>query len=88
MTTEGGQERVKGEQIGRALAYAMGDLRDWPKQCAWCGSERLLEDHERQILHCEECARQTSNEVAYQFRRDRARAEVTGQPRVFREVDP
>ena len=71
---------MDGAAIGRALAYASGDMRDWPPRCAFedCGSGDVVPDFFNDALICRDCRRWTSRELAYENQRRRARREVLG----------
>ncbi len=62
--------------MGEALAYLMGDRRDFPPQCGWCESTNLWPNHARQCFHCEDCHKDTTFFVAHIQREERARKHV------------
>jgi len=72
----GGVDENEGERLGRAVAFASGDLRDWPSQCGECASENLLVHPKLDVLECLDCHYQTTQEVVYQLRVERARKEL------------
>lgn len=66
------------EGLAKLLAYAHGDLRDWPVACGWCGSDQLDEKVRDDPDHCRcrGCGRYTSQLVAHEQREERAQAEL------------
>lgn len=67
---------IDGNALGKALAFLRGDLRDWPAQCGWCGSEDIQREPPRDHLRCAACGKLTTREVAEDARYERARREV------------
>jgi hypothetical protein len=63
-------------ELGETLTFLTGDLRDWPARCGWCHSEDLVLDHQRDVLICVTCRRQTTSRVAYEDRVARAKQQV------------
>jgi rRNA maturation endonuclease Nob1 len=71
---------MDGNTIGKALAAATGDLRDWPERCLSCGNEDLVPDTRRDTTWCKPCGTEFSREVLYQDRLDRAYKETGVRP--------
>jgi transcription initiation factor TFIIIB Brf1 subunit/transcription initiation factor TFIIB len=67
---------MDGNAIGKALAAAIGDLRDWPAQCLNCRSERLFQNFERHSRHCDDCGMEITEAVLYDDREQRAEKET------------
>jgi transcription initiation factor TFIIIB Brf1 subunit/transcription initiation factor TFIIB len=67
---------MDGNAIGKALAAAIGDLRDWPTQCLNCRSEHLFQNFERQSRRCDDCGMEISEAVLYDDREQRAEKET------------
>lgn len=69
--------RGVGELVGKALAIARGDLRDWPIRCPSCGSEDLHYKPERDQYWCA-CGQGVTAQIAEEARYRRACVEVWG----------
>jgi len=78
------ESRGLGEALGRALAAAGGDLRDWPAECPRCRSQRLTRDlYGNQSRRCEDCGAVITEAVLFDDRARRASRETGVEVRRF-----
>jgi hypothetical protein len=71
-------ELMDAKRFGKLLAYACGDMRDWPTRCAWCRSTNVTPDlhGSGNVLVCLECRHHTTAMVAMDAREDDAREDL------------
>ncbi len=72
---------VQANLLSKAIAFAYGDLRDWPLECPVCWSQKWELNLDTDQYLCLDCGITTTGEIMSDHQHEVARADISGRPK-------